>query len=139
MDTKTEQERNEIHKTIWSIADDLRGAVDGWDFKSYVLGIMFYRYISENIANYITQGEWNAGNKTFDYAKLPDEEAKTIKDDMVKEKGFFILPSELFCNVCKNAKNEDAKFTDKDGKAQSIKENLNIYMEQIFNIIKYLL
>ena len=122
MDTRTEQERNEIHKTIWSIADDLRGAVDGWDFKSYVLGMMFYRYISENITNYINQGEWKAGNKTFDYAKLPDDEAKTIKDDMVKEKGFFILPSELFCNVCKNAKNH--------------KEDLNEILEKIFNNIE---
>ena len=136
MDTKTEQERNEIHKTIWSIADDLRGAVDGWDFKSYVLGIMFYRYISENITNYINQHEWKAGNKNFDYAKLSDKEAETIKDDMVEIKGFFILPSELFCNVCKNAKSDDAKFIDKDGKGQSIKENLNIYLEQIFNDIE---
>ena len=58
-----EQEREELHRAIWAIADDLRGAVDGWDFKSYVLGTMFYRYISENIASYINQGEIDAGNR----------------------------------------------------------------------------
>ena len=57
VDTKKEQEREELHRAIWSIADDLRGAVDGWDFKNYVLGAMFYRYISENLCNYINEGE----------------------------------------------------------------------------------
>ena len=65
VDTKKEQEREELHRAIWAIADDLRGAVDGWDFKSYVLGTMFYRYISENIASYINQGEIDAGNPDF--------------------------------------------------------------------------
>ena len=121
--SKNAQEKNELFKALWKIACEVRGAgVTGWDFKSYVLGMMFYRYISENITNYINQGEWKAGNKTFDYAKLPDDEAKTIKDDMVKEKGFFILPSELFCNVCKNAKNH--------------KEDLNEILEKIFNNIE---
>ena len=55
IDTKKEQERDELHRAIWAIADELRGAVDGWDFKNYVLGTMFYRYISENLANYITR------------------------------------------------------------------------------------
>jgi type I restriction-modification system DNA methylase subunit len=72
MDTKKEQERDELHRAIWAIADDLRGSVDGWDFKSYVLGFMFYRYISENLTNYINKGEYAAGNTDFDYIALPD-------------------------------------------------------------------
>ena len=71
-DNRREQERAELHRAIWAIADDLRGAVDGWDFKSYVLGAMFYRYISENFAAYINAGEREAGNASFDYAKMPD-------------------------------------------------------------------
>ena len=117
MDNKNIKEREEIHKAIWSIADDLRGAVDGWDFKQYILGIMFYRYISENITNYINEGERKAGDTNFDYAKLSDEEAESVRDDLVKEKGFFILPSQLFCNVCKRAKDD---------------ENLNETLEKIF-------
>ena len=114
-------ERNELHKAIWSIADDLRGSVDGWDFKQYILGIMFYRYISENITNYINEGERKAGDKNFDYATLSDEIAESERQNLVKEKGFFILPSELFCNVCKKAKED---------------ENLNETLEKIFNNIE---
>lgn len=99
IDTKKEQEREEIHRSVWAIADELRGAVDGWDFKNYVLGTMFYRYISENITSYINTGEIEAGNTDFDYAKLTDEEAEEARDGLVQEKGFFILPSELFENV----------------------------------------
>lgn len=120
-DNKKEQEREELHRAIWAIADELRGAVDGWDFKNYVLGTMFYRYISENLANYINQGEIEAGNPDFDYAKLPDEEAEVAREDMVKTKGFFILPSELFCNVLARA--------DAD-------ENLNETLERIFRHIE---
>ena len=115
------REREELHKAIWSIADDLRGSVDGWDFKQYILGIMFYRYISENITNYINDGERKAGDTDFDYALLTDEEAETIRSEMVNEKGFFILPSELFANVCKKAKDD---------------ENLNESLERIFNNIE---
>lgn len=115
------REREELHKAIWSIADDLRGSVDGWDFKQYILGIMFYRYISENITNYINDGERKAGDTSFDYAKLKDSEAESERDNLVKEKGFFILPSELFCNVCKRAKDD---------------ENLNETLEKIFNNIE---
>lgn len=114
-------ERDELHKAIWSIADDLRGSVDGWDFKQYILGIMFYRYISENITNYINEGERKAGDKNFDYATLSDEIAELERQNLVKEKGFFILPSELFCNVCKKAKDD---------------ENLNETLEKIFNNIE---
>ena len=78
---KKEQERDELHRSIWSIADDLRGSVDGWDFKSYVLGTMFYRFISEKLTTYINNGEWNAGYRDFDYAKLSDEEAKDARLD----------------------------------------------------------
>ena len=99
IDTKKEQEREELHRAIWAIADELRGAVDGWDFKNYVLGTMFYRYISENITAYINSGEIEAGNIDFDYAKMTDEEAEEAREGLVQEKGFFILPSELFCNV----------------------------------------
>lgn len=120
-DIKKDQERDELHRTIWSIADDLRGSVDGWDFKSYVLGMMFYRYISENLTNYINEGEFEAGNERFDYAQLPDEEAEQAREDLVNTKGFFILPSELFCNVKKRA--------DKD-------ENLNMTLESVFKHIE---
>lgn len=69
-DNRKEQERDELHRTIWGIANDLRGSVDGWDFKQYVLGMLFYRYISENFANYINDGEREAGDATFDYASF---------------------------------------------------------------------
>lgn len=130
------REREELHKAIWSIADDLRGSVDGWDFKQYILGIMFYRYISENITNYINEGERKAGDTTFDYAKLKDSEAESERANLVKEKGFFIRPSELFCNVIKSAKSDSATFTDVEGKTKSIKDNLNEYLEMIFNNIE---
>ena len=120
-DNRKEQEREELHKAIWSIANDLRGSVDGWDFKQYVLGIMFYRYISENITNYINAGEHETGNNDFDYAKLSDSEAEQAREDMVMTKGFFILPSQLFCNVRKNAKNN---------------ENLNETLEKAFKAIE---
>lgn len=99
VDNKKEQEREELHRAIWAIADELRGAVDGWDFKNYVLGTMFYRYISENLTTYINSGEAAAGNEGFDYAKMSDSEAEEAREGLVEEKGFFILPSELFCNV----------------------------------------
>lgn len=120
-DIKKEQEREELHKAIWNIANDLRGSVDGWDFKQYVLGIMFYRYISENIANYIDTGEHAAGNVDFHYADLSDEAAEEARADMVETKGFFILPSQLFINVRKRASKD---------------ENLNETLEKIFNAIE---
>ncbi|HON57679.1 MAG TPA: type I restriction-modification system subunit M, partial [bacterium] len=101
-----EQERAELHRAIWQIANDLRGSVDGWDFKQYVLGMLFYRFISENLTNYINEDERRSGNKDFDYAKLSDKEAEFGRADTIKEKGFYILPSELFCNVRANAKND---------------------------------
>ena len=94
IDNKKEQEREELHRAIWAIADELRGAVDGWDFKNYVLGTMFYRYISENLTAYINDGEAAAGNTDFDYAKMSDADAAEARQGLVEEKGFFILPSE---------------------------------------------
>jgi type I restriction enzyme M protein len=104
--TTKEQERSELHRAIWQIANDLRGSVDGWDFKQYVLGILFYRFISENLTNYINDDERRSGKKDFDYIILSDKEAEFGRSDTVKEKGFYILPSELFINVRKNARND---------------------------------
>lgn len=112
-DNKKETERAELHRTIWGIANDLRGSVDGWDFKQYVLGMLFYRYISENLDHYISKGEWEAGNKDFRYSKLSDKEAEIAKDDIVKEKGFFILPSQLFCNVLEKANKDNTDLNEK--------------------------
>jgi len=103
------------------MANDLRGSVDGWDFKQYVLGMLFYRYISENITAYINAGEWEAGNADFDYAKLTDEEAEQAREDLVRTKGFFILPSELFQNVRARAKED---------------QNLNETLERVFKNIE---
>ena len=116
-----EQERDELHKAIWNIANELRGSVDGWDFKQYVFGFMFYRYISENITNYINKDEIDAGRKDFDYAKISDTDAEELRSDMVNTKGFFILPSQLFCNVRKNARNN---------------KDLNETLEKIFKSIE---
>ena len=88
-----ELERAELHKTIWRIANDLRGSVDGWDFKTYVLGMLFYRFISENLASYLNEQERRAGSAGFDYAQLSDAEAEFGRAETVKEKGFYILPS----------------------------------------------
>ena len=121
MNNKKESERAELHRAIWNIANDLRGAVDGWDFKQYVLGMLFYRYISENLTNYINKGEWDAGNKDFDYAKLSDEEAGQARPELIMTKGFFILPSQLFCNVRAKAPYD---------------ENLNETLEKTLNAIE---
>lgn len=120
-DNKKEQERAELHRVIWNIANDLRGSVDGWDFKNYVLGMLFYRYISENITSYINKGEWDAGDASFNYADLTDEDAEGAKEGLVAEKGFFILPSQLFENVRKRAPQD---------------ENLNMTLEKAFKDIE---
>jgi type I restriction enzyme M protein len=106
INTTKEQERSELHRAIWQIANDLRGSVDGWDFKQYVLGMLFYRFISENLTSYINEDERRNGSKDFNYVNLSDKEAEFGRADTVKEKGFYILPSELFVNVCKNARND---------------------------------
>ena len=102
-----EQERDELHRTIWRIANDLRGSVDGWDFKSYVLGMLFYRFISDNLTNYLNKEEQRAGNNNFDYSKLSDKDAEFARHDTVLEKGFYILPSELFVNVINMVRNDE--------------------------------
>ena len=138
-DVKREKEREEVHRAIWAIADELRGAVDGWDFKNYVLGTMFYRYISENLTAYINAGEHAAGNAAFDYAKLPDADAMEARDDLVQEKGFFILPSELFCNVrAKAIKSENWEVEEEDSQTHQKKKRviyLNEKLEQVFRNI----
>jgi len=101
-----EQERAELHRTIWQIANDLRGSVDGWDFKQYVLGFLFYRFISENLTNYLNEEERRTGITSFEYALLSDSDAEFGRTDTVKEKGFYILPSALFENIRKDAKND---------------------------------
>ena len=117
----TNQERAELHKTIWKIANELRGSVYGWEFKAYVLGSIFYRFISENICEYIYNLMREAGQPDFDYASISDEMAENIRQKMVEEKGYFILPSQLFQNVVKRA--------DKD-------ENLNETLTSIFRSIE---
>lgn len=119
--TTKEAQRAELHKTIWRIANDLRGSVDGWDFKSYVLGMLFYRFISENLTAYINLGEYEAGETTFDYARLPDAEAEFGRKETVSEKGFYVLPSELFQNVRARASKD---------------ENLNETLERVFKNIE---
>lgn len=143
IDNKREIERNELHRTIWALANELRGSVDGWDFKQYVLGMLFYRYISENLTAYLNNGEWDAGNTDFDYAKLKDEDLpETLKQEMVQEKGFFIMPSELFENLLKRIKkaDKDAKEkAEKDGKEVEIAEldeNLNEVLQANFKNIE---
>jgi type I restriction enzyme M protein len=119
--TTKEAQRAELHRTIWRIANDLRGSVDGWDFKSYVLGMLFYRFISENLTAYLNDLERKAGDEDFDYAKLSDKDAEFGRKDTVEEKGFYILPSELFANVRKRAPRD---------------ENLNETLERVFNNVE---
>ena len=118
---KKEVERTELHRTIWQIANDLRGSVDGWDFKQYVLGMLFYRFISENLSLHVNTNQKKAGLKDFNYKDLSDEKALSAKKQIIDEKGFFILPSKLFSNVTKNADNN---------------ENLNMTLEKVFKDIE---
>lgn len=108
------KQRAELHKGIWKIANELRGSVDGWDFKSYVLGFLFYRFLCENLKNYVkSMGEDK-------YESLDDEIAKNGKAEITKAKGFFILPSELFENVLKSAEKNEYL------------ENLNEHLNSVF-------
>ncbi len=121
MTTTKEAERAELHKTIWRIANDLRGSVDGWDFKSYVLGMLFYRFISENLTAYLNDAEWKAGNPDFDYRYLAHADAEFGREETVKEKGFYILPQDLFANVREKARHD---------------ENLNETLDRVFTNIE---
>jgi type I restriction enzyme M protein len=116
-----EAQRAELHKTIWRIANDLRGSVDGWDFKTYVLGMLFYRFISENLTAYLNDHERKSGTPDFDYVTLTDQTAEFGRRETVAEKGFYILPSELFVNVRRRAKND---------------ENLNETLARVFTNIE---
>lgn len=119
--TTREAQRAELHKSIWKVANDLRGSVDGWDFKAYVLGTLFYRFVSENLTAYINQWEHDAGDTDFDYARLSDEDAEGVRADIVAEKGFFLSPSKLFTNVRAKAEHDD---------------NLNETLEGVFRSIE---
>ncbi|MDO4182730.1 MAG: type I restriction-modification system subunit M [Coriobacteriia bacterium] len=125
-DTTRDQQRAELHKTIWSIADDLRGSVDGWDFKQYILCTLFYRFISENLCAYLAQQE---GDPAFNYAKLPDAQAEFGRAVTVAEKGFFILPSELFCNILSRVDKDGMRLAE-DG------QDLNELLAQAFKNIE---
>ncbi|OQY19343.1 MAG: restriction endonuclease, partial [Desulfobacteraceae bacterium 4572_35.1] len=100
----SKQQRAALQRQIWQIANDVRGAVDGWDFKQYVLGTLFYRFISENFASYI-----EAGDENINYAELDDGViTPEIKDDAIKTKGYFIYPSQLFVNIAATANTNDS-------------------------------
>ena len=129
VDNKKELERAELHKTIWNVANDLRGSVDGWDFKAYVLGFLFYRYISENFTNYINKTEHDANNLEFDYVNYKGEIPQKVRDSLIETKGFFIKPEELFVNVYKrinSSKPEDVEYF----------KNLNVKLSGIFKNIE---
>lgn len=149
MNNKKEYERDELHKAIWKIANDLRGSVDGWDFKQYVLGFLFYRFISENLTNYINKLE---PDDNFDYAKLSDEQAEYGRNETLREKGFYILPSELFCNVRKKAKSDvdlnvtlnnvfnnienSAKGTDSEDDMKGLFDDIDVNSNKLGNTVK---
>ena len=116
-----EQELAELHRTIWKIANELRGSVDGWDFKNYVLGMLFYRFISEDLTRYADHLVQEAGEADFSYEALDDADAENARGQFLQEKGYFILPSELFQNVHRRAKDD---------------ENLNVTLTNIFRNIE---
>ncbi len=117
------QQRAELQAQIWKIANDVRGSVDGWDFKQFVLGSLFYRFISENFSNYI-----EAGDDSVNYAALEDSViTPEIKDDAVKTKGYFIYPSQLFLNVAKNANDNENLNTDLAAIFSAIESSANGY------------
>ncbi|MCU4525394.1 type I restriction-modification system subunit M [Acinetobacter baumannii] len=117
------QQRAALHRQIWQIANEVRGAVDGWDFKQYVLGALFYRFISENFAHYIS-----GGDKEIKYNEMPDSViTPEIKDDAIKTKGYFILPSQLFSNVVKSANNNESLNTDLAKIFSAIESSANGY------------
>ena len=117
------QQRAELQRQIWQIANEVRGSVDGWDFKQYVLGTLFYRFISENFSNYI-----EAGDESVNYASLPDDVITLeIKDDAIKTKGYFIYPSQLFDNVTRNATTNPNLNTDLNAVFSAIESSANGY------------
>ena len=120
--TSTNQ-RAELQAKIWKIANDVRGSVDGWDFKQFVLGTLFYRFISENFTNYI-----EGGDDSIDYASMPDNViTPEIKDDAVKTKGYFIYPSQLFVNIARTANTNPNLNTDLAAIFTAIESSANGY------------
>lgn len=146
-----ETQRAELHKAIWRIANDLRGSVDGWDFKQYVLGMLFYRYISENLTAYLNDAERDAGETEFEYAALSDQDAEFGRKETVAEKGFYILPSDLFINVRRRAaRNENlnetlaavfknieasAKGTDSEDDLKGLFDDLDVNSSKLGNTV----
>jgi type I restriction enzyme M protein len=123
---KSTEQRAKLQSQIWKIADDVRGSVDGWDFKQYVLGTLFYRFISENFTNYMEGGDEN-----INYAELDDDViTPEIKEDAIKTKGYFIYPSQLFCNIAKNANTNESLNTDLAEIFSSIENSANGYTSE---------
>ena len=121
------QQRAELQRQIWQIANEVRGSVDGWDFKQYVLGTLFYRFISENFASYI-----EGGDESVKYATLGDDVITAeIKDDAIKTKGYFIYPSQLFTNIAANANNNDNLNTDLATLFSAIENSANGYPSEM--------
>ncbi len=121
--TNIAQQQQELRAKIWRIANDVRGSVDGWDFKQFVLGTLFYRFISENFTNYI-----EGGDDSVNYAKYPDDKiTPEIKDDAIKTKGYFIYPSQLFVNVSKTANTNPNLNTDLKAIYDAIESSANGY------------
>lgn len=121
------QQRAELQRRIWQIANDVRGAVDGWDFKQYVLGTLFYRFISENFASYI-----EGGDEGIHYAELPDSViTPDIKDDAIKTKGYFIYPSQLFAKVAASANTNESLNTDLATTFAAIEASANGYPSEL--------
>ena len=121
------QQRAQLQRQIWQIANDVRGSVDGWDFKQYVLGTLFYRFISENFSNYI-----EGGDDSVDYANLPDNViTPEIKDDAIKTKGYFIYLSQLFINIAKNANDNPNLNTDLSAVFSAIESSANGYPSEV--------
>lgn len=130
-------QKAELEKTLWRTAKELRGHVDGWDFKAYVLGMLFYRFISENLTHFINEGEHEAGDTDFDYAKISDEQAVTIRDGLVEAKGFFMPPSHLFENVWGRAAGKGSALGMKDPDATEFREQeLNLFIKDVFTAIE---
>ena len=120
-------QRAELQSQIWKIANDVRGSVDGWDFKQYVLGTLFYRFISENFAKHFEQGD-----DSINYAEFPDDAIpEELKIDAIKTKGYFIYPSQLFCNIAKAANNNENLNTDLANIFSAIENSANGYPSEL--------
>lgn len=130
-------QKAQLEKTLWKTANELRGHVDGWDFKAYVLGMLFYRFISENLTHFINKGEQEAGFTDFDYTKIDDEQAEQIRDSIVEEKGFFMLPSQLFQSVYRRAAGADTDHGLGHPDAVEFREQkLNLFIKDVFDSIE---